>query len=70
MALAKQLYYFSFGDEGENGEATAVKQVEGTNAEATIVGIYSLGGARQSQLQRGMNIVRMSDGSVKKVLVK
>ncbi len=70
VALAKQLYYFSFGDEGENGEATAVKQVEGTNAEATIVGIYSLGGARQSQLQRGMNIVRMSDGSVKKVLVK
>ena len=34
------------------------------------MGIYTLDGKRQSQLQRGMNIVRMSDGSVKKILVK
>lgn len=60
-------YVFSF--DGEDITPTAVETIE-TDAQATVVGIYSLGGARQSQLQRGVNIVRMSDGSVKKVLVK
>ena len=61
-------YIFSF-DEEEEEDPTAIQQME-TDAEATIVGIYSLSGARQNSLQRGMNIIRMSDGSVKKVLVK
>ena len=30
--------------------------------------VYSLSGARQMQLQRGINIVRMADGSVKKIM--
>ena len=59
-------YIFSFD---EDVTPTAVKQIE-TDAEATVTGIYSLNGARQQTLQRGMNIVRMSDGSVKKILVK
>lgn len=61
-------YVFSF-DEEEEVTPTAVQQLE-NDTEATVTGIYSLNGARQSQLQRGMNIVRMSDGSVKKILVK
>lgn len=32
--------------------------------------IYTLTGARISQMQKGMNLVRFSDGSVRKVLVK
>lgn len=40
------------------------------NAESEPTAIYSIGGTRQQSLQRGMNIVRMSDGSVKKILVK
>ncbi|MCR4613486.1 MAG: hypothetical protein K5778_05745 [Bacteroidaceae bacterium] len=61
-------YVFSFNEE-EDVTPTAVQQIE-TDAEATVTGIYSLNGARQQTLQRGMNIVRMSDGSVKKILVK
>ncbi len=61
-------YVFSFNDENDV-TPTAVQQIE-TDSEAVVTGIYSLGGARQQSLQRGMNIVRMSDGSVKKVLVK
>ncbi len=34
------------------------------------VEVYSLGGVRQQQLRHGINIVRQSDGTVKKVLVK
>ena len=33
-------------------------------------GIYTLSGARVTSLQKGINIIRMSDGSVHKVLVK
>ncbi len=33
-------------------------------------GIYTLSGARVTTLQKGINIIRMSDGSVHKVLVK
>lgn len=32
--------------------------------------VYSISGARQMQLQRGINIVRMADGSVKKIMKK
>ena len=65
--FAVKAYIFSFSD--EDLTPTAVRQIE-TAEEATVVGIYSLDGARQSQLQRGINIIRMSDGSVKKILVK
>lgn len=67
-AFAVKGYIFSF-DEEEDITPTAVKTIE-TQAEASVMGIYTLDGKRQSQLQRGMNIVRMSDGSVKKILVK
>ena len=37
---------------------------------AEIISIYSANGTRKAQLTKGINIVKMSDGSVKKVLVK
>lgn len=37
---------------------------------AVAVAIYSVSGSRQQALQPGINIVKMSDGSVRKVLVK
>ena len=37
---------------------------------ATIVGIYSLRGDRTDRLQKGINIVRMSNGQTRKVIVK
>ena len=67
VALAKTAYIFDFGD--TSGEATGVMNVE-MPATNEVVGIYSLSGARQQSLQPGVNILRMSDGTVKKVLVK
>lgn len=37
---------------------------------AGVAAIYSVDGARRSELQQGVNVVRYKDGSVKKVLVK
>ncbi len=39
-------------------------------AEKAVVAIYNITGARQSQLQKGVNIVKYSDGTTSKVLVK
>lgn len=50
-------------------EETAIKNLTGKGA-AKVVGIYSVNGARQQSLQKGMNVVKFSDGKSQKVLVK
>ena len=40
------------------------------NGERTIKEAYDLGGKQLSQPQRGLNIVKMSDGNTKKVVIK
>ena len=50
-------------------EPTGVQGVAVDN-DATEVARYNLSGARLTAPQRGINVVRMSDGSTKKVLVK
>ena len=47
--------------------ATAITGVE-VDANATVVGIYDLQGRRLTQMQPGVNLLRMSDGSVRKVM--
>ena len=39
-------------------------------ADRNVAGIYSIDGKRLSRLQRGLNIIRMKDGTVKRVMVK
>lgn len=43
---------------------------EAAAAKAQVAGVFSLSGAQQQGLQKGINIVKMSDGTVRKVLVK
>ncbi|MBQ0022772.1 MAG: hypothetical protein KBT29_05990 [Prevotellaceae bacterium] len=42
--------------------------VQATKTAAQAGAIYSVSGVRQNSLQRGINIVKMSDGSVRKIL--
>lgn len=49
------------------GEETAVGAV---SANATVVGYYSVNGAKFSAPKAGINLVKMSNGTVKKVFVK
>lgn len=50
--------------------ATAIEAVKTVKENGKVEGIFSVNGARQNTLQRGVNIVKMSDGRVKKVIVK
>ena len=49
--------------------ATGINEI-GSTTDAKVSEIYGVNGARKSQLTKGLNIVKMSDGTVKKVLVK
>ena len=56
----------------ENGQYVNVSDGVETAVAATsqTEAIYSINGVRQQQMVRGINIVRKSDGSIKKILIK
>ena len=56
-------------DAAKNFIATGINEI-GSTTDAKVSEIYGVNGARKSQLTKGLNIVKMSDGTVKKVLVK
>ncbi len=55
---------------GDNDGWTPTTGVSSVESDATIATVYSVSGAKVSGLQKGINIVVMSDGSVVKRLVK
>jgi len=57
-----------YGTESEK-EPTAIESATSTSAASTSA-IYSASGAKVSSLQKGINIVKMADGKVKKIYVK
>jgi hypothetical protein len=64
------LTYFGTKSAKENsGDYTPIEGIEENNVVAPVA-IYNLAGSRVNNLTKGINIVKMSDGSVKKVLVK
>ena len=50
--------------------ATGISTVETETGEPTIVGYYDIGGRNLNEPQHGINIVKYSDGTARKVLVK
>ena len=54
----------------EEGMPSDIKQPNGNNPNTTETHRYTIGGESISSLQRGINIVKMSDGTTKKVVVK
>ena len=52
------------------GEVTSVENVEAATSTATVVEIYDLSGRQVSTPVKGINLMKMSDGTVKKVIVK
>ena len=53
-----------------DGEATGIDDVTNGAVEATVKSIYDLNGRQQQDTRRGLNIVRLSDGTVRKAMVK
>ena len=62
-----KFFTLSFSDD-EMVTAIEAAETEQTLREAT--GIYDASGRQQTTVRKGLNIVRMSDGSVKKVIIK
>ncbi len=59
------LLYLGDGEEGDDMDVEAI-----TSSEATVVAIYNVSGIRITTMQKGLNILHMSDGTTVKVLVK
>ncbi|MBS7323459.1 MAG: hypothetical protein KIG78_08145 [Bacteroidaceae bacterium] len=58
-------------DSTDEGDVVAIEGVEETApATKAIAGIYNASGAKIATLQQGINIVKYTDGSVKKIFVK
>lgn len=62
-ANAKALNYRFDGEEDTTG-------IEGTTEDTAVVGIYTLGGVRINDMQEGVNILQMSNGTTVKVVIK
>ena len=54
----------------EDNDVTGIEQVEAAAKAATVVEIYDLSGRKVSAPVKGINLMKMSDGTVKKVIVK
>ena len=67
-----QIYDVYIANAGEKSQEylTGIEEVKQETTKTVPTAIYSLNGMRQQGLQRGINIVRQADGTVKKVLVK
>ena len=52
------------------GTFEEINAINGITAEESRIRIYRLDGNRVAQPQRGVNIIRMDNGTTKKVIVK
>lgn len=62
-------FYQIEGNVPESGILASVKPIESVG-KATVKAIYTLNGTKVNSLQHGINIVKMSDGTVRKVMHK
>lgn len=60
-------FYQIEGNVPESGILASVKPIESVS-KATVKAIYTLNGIKVNSLQHGINIVKMSDGTVRKVM--
>ena len=52
-----------------NSTPTGIDNIN-ANSSAKAEAIFSVNGVRNAQFNKGLNIVKMSDGSIKKIMVK
>ena len=61
---------FIFEDEADWKDTDDIEAVDEPEEHAVVKEVYSLDGTKRARMQRGINIVRLSNGKVKKVLVR
>ena len=60
----------SLGYRFDSREEEGTTAIDNATEEVTVVGIYTLEGRRINEMQQGVNILQMSDGSTVKVIIK
>jgi len=65
-----KLVMISEGDNAGWDIVTGVQTVAATDKAVKVAAVYTIAGAKVAGLQKGINIVKYTDGTVKKVLVK
>ena len=65
-----KLVMVSEGDNAGWDIVTGVQAVAATDKAVKVAAVYTISGAKVAGLQKGINIVKYTDGTVKKVLVK
>ena len=68
ISSAKQPFVPCFQVILQNGDDTAVIGINGSSQPTNATGYYSLDGKQLSAPQKGLNLVKMSDGTVRKVM--
>lgn len=63
MQTVSPAFYAGYSDPAGVGSAVA-------DSEATVVGIYDITGMSHSEYVNGINIVKYSDGTTKKIMVR
>lgn len=66
-ANARSIGYRIIGRDGEEGATQIDEQVA---EEATVGSIYTINGMRINEMQQGVNILQMSDGTTMKVIIR
>ena len=69
IRAANEMGGLSANSEAVNATSTGIVTTK-SQPSTTVEAVYTLDGRRISQQQRGLNIVKMSDGSVRKIMVK
>ena len=64
----KLTYFGENSSRDASADASAIESI--TTAEGQMMQIFTVSGTRVNTLQKGINIVRMSNGRVQKILVK
>ena len=64
----KNLTYANVWLELSEGTGTGINSIVNNGGEKEVVGIYSVNGAKSNSLQKGLNIIKYSDGTAKKVI--
>lgn len=63
------VYFGTESTKTESGNPVAVESVTASK-NVTVIGVYTINGTKVNAVQKGINIIRLSDGSVRKVYVK
>ena len=55
---------------GTGGVASGIENIENRPSASAVNGIYTINGMKINTLQKGINIIKMSDGTTRKVVIK